>query len=201
MKSQDVYKIFTNANAILTGHFKLSSGLHSDTFIQCAKVLEKPDDAHKVASLLIEKLQPYLPVDYIISPAVGGLIIGYEVARQIHTSFLFCERINGMFTMQKRGFAINPDSTCIVIEDVVTTAGTSVEMIHYLQASSQNLKVLAEGCLIDRSAGLAAKNLNDVPLHSVLELKLDTFTDNNIPDRLKNIPVQVPGTKQRVNEN
>ncbi|ETO91878.1 MAG: orotate phosphoribosyltransferase [Candidatus Xenolissoclinum pacificiensis L6] len=202
MSSDNIYNLFLNSGAVLHGHFILSSGLHSDYFVQCARVLEKSQNVQLLASNIIREIHTSVniqDVHYVISPAVGGLIIGYEVARQIGSNFVFCERIDKKFSLEKRGFQIKPNSNCVIIEDVVTTAGTSIEMINYLHSLGLNLNMCIEGCLVDRSGDVGTKNLQSVhvKLISLLKLNIRTFYSDDIPDNLRNVPAVALGTKQR----
>jgi orotate phosphoribosyltransferase len=153
----DVMDLFTQTGAYLRGHFRLTSGLHSGEYLQCAKVLAYPEVAERLGRDLASALQPLLDeqqIDIVVSPAIGGLIIGHEVARALGARFLFAERdpSNNQMTL-RRGFAIEPGETAVVIEDVVTTGGSTREVVELLLASGA--KVLAAGSIIDRSNGRA----------------------------------------------
>jgi len=129
LKEQDILQEFIDAKAILKGHFILSSGLHSDTYMQCAQVLMNPVKAEKLyqalAQKIIKELKNNMP-DIIVSPAMGGVIIGYEIARQLKLPAIFCERVNGKFDL-RRGFELYKDQKVLVVEDVLTTGKSSLE--------------------------------------------------------------------------
>ncbi len=186
---------FIQANAILKGHFILSSGLHSDTYMQCAKVLMDPGRSERLCALLakktIEKLGENF-ADIIVSPAMGGVIVGYEVARQLGLPAIFCERVNGKFEL-RRGFELAQNTRVLVIEDVITTGESSLETFELVKISGA--KIVAEATLVDRSGD---KNLEDklgVPIISLLQIEIRTFDNNDIPDDLKNTAAVKPGSR------
>lgn len=192
MNEADIFKEFTAAEAILKGHFILSSGLRSDTYLQCARVLMDPARADRLCKALANKLREKLPqvkFDLVVSPAMGGVVVGYEMARQLNRPSIFCERENGAFTF-RRGFTIPKGAKVLVVEDVVTTAKSSLEAIECIRAHGGD--VVAEACLVDRGEG--ANNLK-IPLVSLLKLNVATYQPDVLPDHLKDIPAVKPGSR------
>lgn len=192
MNEEAIYKEFTDAGAILKGHFILSSGLHSDTYLQCARVLMDPKRAERLCAALAEKLRSTLPkvkFDLVVAPAMGGVIVGYEMGRQLGLPTIFCERENGAFTF-RRGFSIEPGSKVLVVEDVVTTAKSSLETMDCIREHGG--EVVAEASLIDRGDG--ASRL-PVPLVSLLKLSVPAHAPDALPAHLKNTPAIKPGSR------
>ena len=155
--SPSIMDLFAETGAYLRGHFRLTSGLHSGEYLQCAKVLAFPRYAERLGQELAAKMQPLIEaavIDAVISPAMGGIIIGHEVARALNVKSLFTERDTSTNEMTlRRGFELKPGERAIVIEDVVTTGGSTKEVVHLLQSSG--VEVLAAGSIIDRSGGKA----------------------------------------------
>jgi len=187
----DILEEFKNADAILKGHFILSSGLHSDTYLQCARVLMDTKRADRLCKILADKVRNEIKenIDMIIAPAMGGVVIGYEMGRQLEINTIFCERVDGQFTL-RRGFNIEEGANIMVVEDVVTTGKSSLETIDCIRKYGGN--VVAEACLIDRSNGTAELG---VPLISLLQIEVQTFDENNIPANLSDIPAVKPGSR------
>lgn len=193
--NSEIFQEFIAADAILRGHFILSSGLHSDTYIQCAKILMNPKISEKLcqklAAKLVEKLGENF-ADLVVSPAMGGVVIGYEMARALGLTSIFCERVNGQFEF-RRGFEIKKDARILLVEDVITTGKSSLETIELIKKSGG--KIVAATSLIDRCAD---KNLSEkmtVPVISLLSLDVKTFSENEIPQSLKNVPAVKPGSR------
>lgn len=191
MKEQEILAEFEAAEAILKGHFILSSGLHSDTYLQCARVLMDPKRAEKLCKELANKVRATVQekIDMVIAPAMGGVVVGYEMGRQLGIETIFCERENGAFTL-RRGFAIPRGAKILLVEDVVTTGKSSLETVACIEKHGG--AVIAEASLIDRSNG--AHGL-PFPLVSLLTLKVDTFDSSEIPAHLKNVPAVKPGSR------
>ncbi len=146
-KSLDILK---KTNALLEGHFILSSGLHSSKYIQCAKLLSFPSKAEKICKSLSNKIKrKFKKIDLILAPAMGGIIIGYEIGRLLKKETIFCERVNGKFTL-RRGFKINKGSKVLIIEDVITTGKSSMECVKLIKKSKASLVGFAT--IIDRSS-------------------------------------------------
>lgn len=189
-----VMPLFTETGAYLRGHFRLTSGLHSDEYLQCAKVLAFPDYAERFGRELAEKLQPVLlgrSVDVVVSPAMGGLIIGHEVARALHVRSLFTERDAASQQMTlRRGFEIRPGEAAVVIEDVVTTGGSTREVVDLLKGAGA--EVFAAGSIIDRSNGQADVGVARVAL---VTLNPVTWKPEECPLCQKGVPVVKPGSR------
>ena len=184
--------ILKKTNALLEGHFILSSGLHSSKYIQCAKLLSYPNLAEKICISLANKIKKkYKRIDLILAPAMGGIIIGYEIGRLLKKETIFCERVKGKFTL-RRGFYINKGARVLIIEDVITTGKSSLECSKLIKKSGAIL--LGFACLIDRSnkQTLKIKRKNII---SQVKLKIPTFKKKNIPESLKKIPITKPGSR------
>ena len=191
MNKEDVLKEFRNAGALQEGHFILSSGLHSSQYLQCALALSDPLRAERLSKALSQKINDIIKekIDFVISPAMGGLIIGHEIARHLKVPFIFLERVGGVFEL-RRGFSINSHSNYLLVEDIVTTGLSSNESIEVINDKGGN--VIGEACLIDRSCGRANLNTNLVSLTS---LDIPTFNSENIPNDLINVPAVKPGSR------
>ncbi len=190
MDQQAVLDEFRNVDALLEGHFKLSSGMHSSVYLQCARVLMNPERAALLCKAFKEKLLATgVEIDLVISPAMGGVIVGYEVARQLGVDGFFVERVDGVFTM-RRGFSIPSGARILMMEDVVTTGLSSRECIKTINDLGGN--VVAAGCLINRSGGDADVG---VPLTALATIQAPIFDADNIPDNLKDIPAIKPGSR------
>ena len=192
MNEQDIIHEFEDAQAILRGHFVLSSGLHSDTYLQCARVLMDPVRAGKLCAALAEKLRATLAdfaVDMVVAPAMGGVVVGYEMGRQLGVETIFCERENGEFAL-RRGFAIKPGARILLVEDVVTTGKSSLETVKCIEAHGGH--VVAEASLIDRSGGAHALPF---PLVSLLTLDVKSYAPDALPEHLKNTQPVKPGSR------
>jgi len=178
---------FRETGAYLRGHFRLTSGLHSEEYLQCALVLQHPTIAEQFGKQLASKLGK---ADLVASPAIGGLIIGHEVARAIGARFIFTERdAAGKMTL-RRGFTVKPGETAIVIEDVVTTGGSTREVIEVLQAAG--VKVLGAGSIIDRSGGKADLGVPRVALET---MNVVAYQPDECPLCKQGLPVEKPGSR------
>ena len=185
--------VLKRTNALLEGHFVLSSGLHSNKYIQCARLLSFPRLANKICISLSKKIKKnFKKVDLIISPAIGGIVIGYEIGRLLNKETIFCERINKKFNL-RRGFFIKKNSKVLIIEDVITTGKSSLECEKLVK--KYNSKVVGFACLIDRSnkKNLKIKNKKII---SQVKMEVPTFKKNKLPDFLKKIPVSSPGSRK-----
>ena len=189
MTEKDVLSLFTKHNALLTGHFRLSSGLHSEKYLQCALVLQHPDIAEKLSKELAGKFSKE-KIDVVIGPALGGITLAYEMARVIGTRGLFTERHDGSMVL-RRGFSIEKGENVLVVEDVITTGGSTKEVIEVVK--SLGGKVIGVGSIIDRSG----KSIDfGVPFHSLAIIKADTFEEKDCSLCKKNIPVTKPGSRK-----
>jgi orotate phosphoribosyltransferase len=191
MNKEDVIREFKEAGALLEGHFILSSGLHSSKYLQCALALSEPSRAQRLSASLGKKILENIKtkIDIVVSPAMGGLIIGHEIARYLDVPSIFLERVNGKFEL-RRGFSIKPDANCLLVEDIVTTGLSSNESIDVIKGYGGN--IIGEACLIDRSSGKA--NL-EIQLISLTSIDIPTFNKNEIPESLKDIPAIKPGSR------
>ena len=185
-----VLEEFRSAGALLEGHFLLSSGLHSPIYLQCARVLMDPARAERLVAGLAAQLRD-TPVDLVVAPAMGGILVGYELARQLGRPNLFTERVDGRFEL-RRGFAIAAGARCVIAEDVVTTGLSTRECIACVEQHGG--RVVAAVCLVDRSGGRAAL---PVPLKSLLELDLPTYRADELPEALRAMPAVKPGSRPR----
>lgn len=185
---------FHRTGAYLQGHFKLTSGLHSPEYLQCALVLQHPHLAAQFGEELareLRRLHPETPVDLVAAPAMGGLIIGHEVARALGTPFVFTERDPASRAMLlRRGFHIASGRNVVVIEDVITTGGSLLEVIEIVRAAGAN--VVVAGSVIDRSGGSADLG---VPRVALATMQVQTFSEDACPMCKQGIPVQKPGSR------
>ena len=188
-KSLDILK---KTNALIEGHFVLSSGLHSSKYIQCAKLLSFPYLANKICLSLAKKIKKeFKSIDLILAPAMGGVIIGYEIGRLLKKETIFCERVNGKFTI-RRGFHIKKDAKVIIIEDVITTGKSSLECVKLITKSKA--KLLGFASIIDRSTKKNLKIKKKIII-SHMKIEVPSYKKNQIPDTLKKIPITVPGSR------
>ena len=184
--------VLRKTNALLDGHFVLSSGLHSPSYVQCAKLLSFPNKSEKfIKSLAIKIKKTFKNIDLILSPAIGGIVIGYEIGRVLKKETIFCERINGKFKL-RRGFSIKKNSKVLIVEDVITTGKSSLECAILIKKYNAILSGFA--CLIDRSNKQTLK-IKRKKIVSQVKLKIPTFKDKNIPESLKKIKITKPGSR------
>ncbi len=182
-------KVLKKTNALLEGHFVLSSGLHSAHYVQCAKLLSQPKISKKFVNSLAIKIKKKLKkIDLILSPAMGGIIVGYEIGRILSIETIFCERVNKKFTL-RRGFSIKKNLRVLIVEDVITTGKSSLECLKLVKKFKA--KLVGFACLIDRSNDKKIKN----KIISQVELKIPTYNKRNLPDQLKKIPITKPGSR------
>ena len=183
--------ILRKTNALLEGHFVLSSGLHSSKYIQCAKLLSYPHLAEKICKSLANKIKRnFKKFDLILAPAMGGIIIGYEVGRILKKETIFCERVNGKFTL-RRGFEIKKGSKVLILEDVITTGKSSMECARLINRSKA--KVVGFASIIDRSTKKSLKIKRKITSH--LKINVPTYNRNELPSDLKSIPITTPGSR------
>ena len=183
-------KILKETDALLDGHFILSSGLHSSQYIQCAKLLSNPNKAKKIIKSLSLKIKKYYKsIDLILSPAMGGVIIGYEIGRLLNIETIFCERVNGNFTL-RRGFNIKRNSKILIVEDVITTGKSSIECSKLVNTFKGN--VVGFASIINRSN----KNyLTSKKIVSQVKINIPVFNNKKIPKKLKKIEITKPGSR------
>lgn len=171
-------RLFQESEALLEGHFLLSSGLHSPRYLQCARVLMDPPTATALGQALAKRLRPLLggsTPSVVVAPALGGVVVAHEVARAFGCRGLFTERQGGVMTL-RRGFALEPDEPTVVVEDVITTGGSTREVVEAVR--SRGVEILAAGSLVDRSGGAADVG---VPRTSLLELEVPTWSAEDCP--------------------
>jgi orotate phosphoribosyltransferase len=188
MTKQEILDIFTKCGAILKGHFLLTSGRHSDTYMQCAKLFVYPDLAEKLCRALCEKLGN-VEADIVVSPAVGGIIMGYQTARILNKPNVFFERENGVMTL-RRGFEIPQGSKVLAVEDVVTTGGSVNEIIE--KTESAGSKVTAVASIVDRSGGQVDFGRKFV---SLLSMEIKSYESGECPLCKQGLPVVKPGSR------
>ena len=191
MDKEQVLEEFRDAKALLEGHFLLSSGLHSEKYLQCARVLMNPERAARLCSALAAKLKSTIDqkIDIVVSPAMGGVIVGYEMGRQLGVDAIFTERVDGEFEL-RRGFEIPAGANVLMAEDIVTTGLSSRECIETIKNYGGN--VVAASCLIDRSNGKVDVG---VPLVSLMGLEIPAYDADNLPDHLKRTEAIKPGSR------
>ena len=191
LSHEEVMAEFRDAGALLDGHFVLSSGLHSGNYLQCALVLKDPWRAEKLCCALADKLRSEVPgpVDLVASPAMGGVVVGYEIGRQLGVPAIFFERVDGRFTL-RRGFTIARGAKVVMVEDIVTTGLSSRECIAAIREEGGN--VVAAACLIDRSNGQAEVG---VPLVSLTRFEIPLYAADRLPPELAAVPASKPGSR------
>ena len=186
--SDHVLDIFRETGALLQGHFILTSGRHSDSYFQCAKVLQHPEHLQLFANEIVDGFRD-LSIDLVISPAVGGIVLGTEVGRQLNVQTIFTERENGVMTL-RRGFEILAGNNVLVVEDVVTTGGSVQEVMNVVNKAGAN--IVGVGVLVDRSGGMVKLHDNQF---CVTELEAVSFGADEVPEELASIPVLKPGSR------
>ena len=192
MTQDEVLEEFRNSGALLEGHFKLSSGRHSGHYLQCARVLMNPARAARLAEALARRIPGEIldQLDAVVSPAMGGLIIGHEMGRALALDAMFLERPDGVFHL-RRGFALEPGAKVLMVEDVVTTGLSSREAI--AAVGREGGEVLAEVALIDRSSGSADLG---VPFFPLIDIDFPTYAENEVPEELAAIEITKPGSRK-----
>ncbi len=192
MTEEEVLAEFRAAGALLEGHFLLSSGLHSPLYLQCARVLMDPRRAGRLAQALAAKLPEELrrEIQLVVSPAMGGVIIGHEMGRALGIEAMFVERPSGRFEL-RRGFAVRPGQKVLLVEDVVTTGLSSREAIAAVEEAGG--RVIAAAALVDRSRGAAELG---IPFHPLVQLDVPAFEADRLPPELARIPAEKPGSRK-----
>lgn len=195
LTNEQITQEFKDAGAILTGHFILSSGLHSTTYLQCARVLTDARRGDRLCKALAALVNAHLrqtgqKIDLIVSPAMGGVVVGYEMGRQLEVPAIFCERVDSSFAL-RRGFHIEQGQKILVVEDVVTTGKSSMEAVDCIRQYGG--EAVAVASLIDR------RGVNDVsltlPLISLIKMDIPTFKPDALPKELEDIPAVKPGSR------
>ena len=183
--------ILKKTNALLEGHFILSSGLHSSKYIQCAKLLSFPNLAEKICKSLANQIKKkYKKIDLILAPAMGGIIIGYEIGRLLKKETIFCERVKGKFTL-RRGFYINKGARVLIIEDVITTGKSSLECVKLIKKA--NAYLLGFASIIDRSSKKSLKIKTKIVSH--LKIDVPVYSPKKLPETLKSVTIRTPGSR------
>lgn len=184
-------KLLKETGALLEGHFILSSGLRSEKYVQCAKLLMFPDKAEIVCKSLADKIKiSKLEFDAIVSPAIGGILAGYEVSRHLNVPSIFVERVNGIFAL-RRGFSLNQIKKILIVEDVITTGKSSLECANLIESLGSIVSGFA--CIIDRSSG---KSLIKSKIISQITFDIPTYAPENLPEKLRNIKAIKPGSRE-----
>ena len=183
-------KILKGTKALLEGHFVLSSGLHSKEYVQCAKLLSKPKMAQLICLSLCKKIKKkFSNIDIILSPALGGVVVGYEVGRQLNKETIFCERVNGKLAL-RRGFEITKNAKVLVVEDVITTGKSALECSKIIK--KHKARLVGYACIIDRSND---KCIIKKKIVSQVKINIQTYGRNKLPGDLKKIKIVKPGSR------
>ena len=187
---EESLKILKETKALIDGHFILSSGLHSPKYVQCAQLLSKPKKASRICNSLAEKIKSsFESFDLILSPAMGGIIIGYEIGRILNKETIFSERVNGEFKL-RRDFQIQKGTKVLIVEDVITTGKSSLECSKL--AIDKEAIIIGYACIIDRSNG---KSSIKGKIVSQVEINIPTYSKNNLPNNLSSIKAVKPGSR------
>ena len=187
MQPDAVLSLFRTTGALLEGHFRLTSGLHSNGYMQCAKVLQYPEHAAALGRALADLVRPLAP-EVVLSPALGGLIIGHEVARGLGVRAIFAERVDGALTL-RRGFALATAERVLIVEDVVTTGGSTREAMEVARAAGA--QVVGAAAIVNRGGEIDL----GVPFHALATVSFPTWPEDQVPDWLAAIPVTKPGSR------
>jgi orotate phosphoribosyltransferase len=189
MTQEEALQIFRETGALLDGHFVLRSGLHSRQFFQCAQALQQMPVVEKLGAALADRVRGEA-ITTVVAPAMGGLVIGQEVARQLGVRFIFVEKDDDGALVMRRGFSLAPDEKVLIVEDVITRGGRLQETIDIVRAQGADLRAVT--IVVDRSNG---NYQPDVPLHSLLAMEVETFEPDNLPEDLQNSEAVKPGSK------
>jgi len=193
MNKNDILEIFRSTGALLEGHFVLTSGRHSDTYFQCAKVLQYPEFLTLFSRIIADRVEDY-KIDAVISPAIGGIVVGTDVGRQLGVKTIFTERIDGIMKL-RRGFEIERGERILIVEDVLTTGGSIKEVMEIVKENKG--AIAGVGVVVDRSGGDIKLDKNQI---AVVEHRTISYDDNEVPNYLADIPVQKPGSRSMINE-
>lgn len=190
MSSENILKLFKEHQALLEGHFLLSSGLHSPQYLQTAMLLQYPDITEKLSRNIAGKIRELnLDIQCVVSPAVGGIVIGHEIARTLNVRSIYTERVDGKMTL-RRGFNIHPNEKILIADGIITTGGSPIEVMQVVQ--SYKGQPVAIAVLVDRSNGSFKPT---IPVISLLQIKFDTYTSENCPLCQQKIPLLKPGSR------
>ena len=192
LSSKDSLAVLRKTNALLEGHFVLSSGLHSTKYVQCAKLLSFPQKSKKICVSLSKKIKKkFKSIDLILSPAMGGIVVGYEIGRLLNKETIFCERVKKKFTL-RRGFFIKKNTKVLIVEDVITTGKSSLECVKLIKKFKA--KIIGFACIIDRSNKNKLK-INKNKIVSQVKINVPTYNKKKLPEFLKKIPTISPGSR------
>ena len=190
LSSEESLKILKETKALIEGHFILSSGLHSPKYVQCAQLMSKPSQAAQICQSLAKKIKIELnSIDLILSPAMGGIVVGYEIGKLLGVETIFSERVNGKFQL-RRDFKIKQNTNVLIVEDVITTAKSSIECSNLVKINKAN--IIGYACIIDRSDGKTV--IND-KIISQIKLNIPTYKKENLPKELISIDPVKPGSR------
>ena len=191
MNSKEILKVMEEVEAIQYGHFILSSGKRSSSYCQCAKIFIDPKVGYKICNVLAQKIKKKVSeeIDYVVAPAMGGILVGYETANQLETKSVFYERVNNQFEL-RRGFELVEGKKILFIEDVITTGKSSKECM--LELEKLKIDIIGIACIVDRSS---EKIFDDHEIISLLKLDIPVYEPENIPEELRNIPAIKPGSR------
>ena len=189
MENNNIIEVFKKTNALLTGHFLLTSGRHSNQYFQCAQVLQYPGPTEEICKIIADHFRNY-DIDTVISPAIGGIVVGQEVARQLGKRFIFAERENKELSL-RRGFQISEGEKVLVCEDVVTTGGSVFEVMEIVKQNAG--VVVGVGIIVDRSNG---KVDFEVPTKSTLQLEVVSYLPEECPLCKEGLPLVKPGSRK-----
>ena len=187
---EESLKILKETKALIEGHFILSSGLHSPKYVQCAQLMSKPSKATQICQSLAKKIKIELNnIDLILSPAMGGIVVGYEIGKLLDVETIFSERVNGKFQL-RRDFKIKQNTNVLIVEDVITTGKSSIECSNLVKENKAN--IVGYACIIDRSDGKT--EIND-KIISQIKLNIPTYKKENLPKELISIDPVKPGSR------
>ena len=190
LSSEESLKILKETKALIEGHFILSSGLHSSKYVQCAQLMSKPSQAVRICQSLVEKIQSeFNDIDLILSPAIGGIVVGYEIGKLMGIETIFSERVNGEFQL-RRDFKIKKGINVLIVEDVITTGKSSIECSKLVTKNKAN--IIGYACIIDRSNGQSEIKEKII---SQIKLNIPTYKKDNLPDELISIDPIKPGSR------
>ena len=190
LSSEESLKILKETNALIEGHFILSSGLHSSIYVQCAQLMSKPEQALKICQSLASKIKKeFVEIDLVLSPAMGGVVVGYEIGKLINKNSIFSERVNGEFQL-RRDFKIQKGSKVLIVEDVITTGKSSIECSKLIEVNEASL--IGFACIIDRSNGKSGIKKKIV---SQVKLNIPTYNKENLPKELLSLEPVKPGSR------
>ena len=190
LSSEESLKILKETKALIEGHFILSSGLHSPKYVQCAQLMSKPSQATLICQSLVKKIKSELNnIDVILSPAMGGIVVGYEIGRLMGIETIFSERVNGNFQL-RRDFEIKQGANVLIVEDVITTGKSSIECSELVTLNKAY--IVGYACIIDRSNGKT--EIND-KIISQIKLNIPTYKKENLPEELISIDPVKPGSR------